>query len=50
MNEIGNNFLLVGDSFMPEKSLRQPGFTYSTCGTFTKNKKRIHKFKEKRDS
>ena len=50
MNEIGNNFLLAGDSFMPEKSSRQPGFTYSTCGTFTKNKERIHKFKEKRDS
>ena len=26
--------------------LRQPGFTYSTCGPFRKNKDRIQKFKE----
>ena len=30
--------------------LRQPGSTYSTCGSFTKNKERIHKFKETGDS
>ena len=24
--------------------LRHPGFTYSACGSFTKNKKRIQKF------
>ena len=24
--------------------LRQPGFTYSACGPFTKNKERIEKF------
>ena len=29
---------------MPEMRLRQPGFTYSVCGTFTKNKERIQKF------
>ena len=29
---------------MPEMHLRQPGFTYSACGPFTKNKKRIEKF------
>ena len=46
MNEIVNNFLLVGDKFMPEMHLRQPGFTYSTCGPFTKNKERIQRFKE----
>ena len=23
---------------MPEMHLRQPGFTYSACGSFTKNK------------
>ena len=44
MNEIINTFLIVGDKFMPEMHLRQPGFTYSTCGLFTKNKKRIEKF------
>ena len=25
-------------------NLRQPGFTYSACGSFTKNKERIEKF------
>ena len=44
MNEIINKFLLVGDKFMPEMHLRQPGFTYSACGLFTKNKERIEKF------
>ena len=46
MNEIVNKFLLVDDKFMPEMHLRQPGFTYSACGPFTKNKERIQKFKE----
>ena len=40
MNEIVNTFLLAGDKFMPEMYLRQPGFTYSACGLFTKNKER----------
>ena len=31
---------------MPEMHLKQPGFTYSTCGPFTKNKERIQKFKQ----
>ena len=44
MNEIVNTFLLVGDKFMPEMHLKQPGFTYSACGPFTKNKERIEKF------
>ena len=35
---------------MPEINLRQPGFTYSTCGQFSKNKERIKKFKETGDS
>ena len=43
MNEIVNKFLLVGDKFMPEMHLKQPGFTYSACGPFTKNKERIEK-------
>ena len=29
---------------MPEMELKQPGFTYSACGPFTKNKERIEKF------
>ena len=44
MNEIINTFLLAGDKFMPEMHLRQPGFTYSACGPFIKNKERIEKF------
>ena len=44
MNEIANKFLLAGDNFMPEMHLKQPEFTYSTCGPFTKNKERIQKF------
>ena len=35
---------------MPEMHLRQPGFTYSADGPFTKNKERIKKFKETGDS
>ena len=46
MNDIINNFLLAGDKFMPEMHLRQPRFTYSACGPFTKSKKRIQKFKQ----
>ena len=43
MNEIVNKFLLVGNKFMPEMHLKQPVFTYSACGPFTKNKERIEK-------
>ena len=41
MNELVNNFLLVGDKFMPGMHLKQPSFTYSACGSFTKNKQKI---------
>ena len=34
---------------MPEMYLKQPGYTYSACGRFTKSKERIQKFKEKVD-
>ena len=34
---------------MPEIYLWQPGFTYSVCGPFDKNKERIEKFKETDD-
>ena len=44
MNVVFNQFLLAGDKFMPEMHLRQPGFTYSACGPFTKHKQRIQKF------
>ena len=35
---------------MPEMHLKQPGFTYSTCGPFTKNEDRIKEIKETGDS
>ena len=50
MNEIANKFLLASNKFKPEMHLKQPGFTYSACGPFTKNKERIHKFKETGDT
>ena len=46
MNEIINKFLLVGGKFMPEMHLKQPGFTYSACGPFTKHAERIKKFEQ----
>ena len=50
MNEIANKLLLAGDKFMPEMHFRQPGFTYSACGPFTKNKERIQKIRETVDT
>ena len=38
INEIVNKFLLAGNKFMPEMHLKQPRFTYSVWGPFTKNK------------
>ena len=43
MNEVVNKYLLAGDKFMPQIHLKQPGFTYSACGPFTKSKERIEK-------
>ena len=45
MNNLINKFLSAGDKFMPEIHLRQPQFTYSACGPFTKHEQRIQKFK-----
>ena len=45
MNEIVNKFLTAGDKSMPEMHLIQPGFTYSACRPFTKNKEQMQKFK-----
>ena len=46
MNNAIIKLLLAGDKFMPEIHLRQPQFTYSACGPFTKHEQRIQKFKE----
>ena len=50
MNNTINKLLLAGDKFMPEIHLRQPQFSYSACGPFTKHKQRIQKFKETGDT
>ena len=39
-----NKILLLGETFMPEMHLKEPGFTCSACGLFVKNKERIDKF------
>ena len=44
MNGIVNKCLLAGDKLVTEIHLKQPGFIYSACGPFTKNKERIEKF------
>ena len=46
MNKIINKFLLTRDKFMTELHLKKPGFTCSACGSFTKHRERIQKFKE----
>ena len=46
MNNTINKLLLAGDKFMPAIHLRQPQFTYSACGPFTKHEQRIPKFIE----
>ena len=46
MIKVVTKFLLAGEKFMLEMHLKQPGFTYSACGLFTKNKDRIHKLKK----
>ena len=50
MNKIVNKWLLAGDKCLPEMHLKQPGFNYSACGPFTKNKERIQKLKKAGDA
>ena len=38
--------MLTGDKFIPQLHLKQPEFTYSACGPFTKHRERIQKFRE----
>ena len=44
--KIVNKFLFAWYKFLLEMHLKQPGFIYSACRPFTKNKERIQKFKE----
>ena len=50
MNEIVNKLFLTGDKFMPGMHLKQHGFIYSACGSFTKSKERIEKFMQTRNT
>ena len=50
MNNVINKCLLAGDKFMTEMHLKQPQFVYSACGSFTRHKERINKFKQTGDT
>ena len=50
MNETVSKFILARDKFISEIILRQFAFTYNACGPFTKNKEKIKKIKETKDS
>ena len=47
MNGLINKLLLVGDKFITEMHLKQPGFTCGACGPFTKNNEKIIKVSTK---
>ena len=49
MNKVINKFVLTRDKLMPELRLKEPGFTYISCGSFTKHHERIQKFRETGD-
>ena len=46
MHKLINKFLLAGERFIPELYFKQPEFTYSACGPYTKHRERIQKFRE----
>ena len=50
MSNVINKFLFAGDKFMLEMHLKQPQFVYSACGSFTRHKKIIKKFKQTGDT
>ena len=50
MSKTVNKFLLTREKFMPEMHLKQPGFTYSACSPFTKNKEKIKISMQSRNS
>ena len=46
MNKIINKLLLTGEKFMSTLHLKQIGFTFSACGSFTAHGERTQKFRE----
>ena len=47
MEEVIKKLLSAGNKFITEINFRQPGFTYSACGSVTKKKERLQKSKER---
>ena len=41
---------MAGDKFISEMDSRQPGFDYSACVPFTKNKQRVQRFMKTGDT
>ena len=50
IKEIVNKLLLAEEKFILKMHWRLPGFMYSTCGAFPKNKERIKQFRGIGDS
>ena len=46
MNAIVNKLLLAGHKVLREVYIKQPGFTYNACGSFTKNKGKYKQLKK----
>ena len=46
MNKTVSKFMLTRDKFMPKLHLKQPEFTYSVCGPFTKHCEGIQKCRQ----
>ena len=46
IKKIISKFIWTGEKSIPEQHLKQPGFDYSACGSFTKHRERIQKFTE----
>ena len=44
MSQIVNKVLWARNKLIAEMHLKQPGFSYSACGPFTKSKQRNQKF------
>ena len=43
MEEVIKKLLSAGNKFITEINFRQPGFTYSACGSVTKKKERLQR-------
>ena len=50
MNQIVNKFFWQEINSCLKMHLGQPGFTYSACGPFARNKQRIQKFMQTGDA